>query len=138
MFFEQTKELAAEEFKRLTGVKAETFAVMVEILREAGLKKRKPGRPSKLSLEDQVLMTLMYLREHRTYFHIAHTYRLNTSSAFRIIRHVEDTLSKAEVFSLFPEPNGDGLACHPCTLRMSADVCRRGMFAGGDDTDASG
>ena len=100
MFFEQTKELAAEEFKRLTGVKAETFAVMVEILREAGLKKRKPGRPSKLSLEDQVLMTLMYLREHRTYFHIAHTYRLNTSSAFRIIRHVEDTLSKAEVFSL--------------------------------------
>lgn len=45
-------------------------------------------------------MTLMYLRENRTYFHIAHTYRLNASSAFRIMRHVEDALSKAEVFSL--------------------------------------
>ena len=100
MFYEQTKELAAEAFKRLTGVKAETFAVMVEVLREAGFKKRKPGRPNKLSLEDQVLMTLMYLRENRTYFHIAHTYRLNASSAFRIIRYVEDTLSKTEVFSL--------------------------------------
>ena len=100
MFYEQVKELAAEEFKRLTGVKAETFTVMVEVLREAGFKKRKPGRPSKLSSEDQILMTLMYLRENRTYFHIAHTYRLNASSAFRIIRRVEDTLSKAEVFSL--------------------------------------
>lgn len=100
MFYEQVKELVAEEFKRLTGVKTETFAVMVEILREAKLKRRKPGRPSKLSLEDQVLMTLMYLRENRTYFHIAHTYRLNASSAFRIIRHVEDTLSKAKIFSL--------------------------------------
>ena len=100
MFYEQVKELAAEEFKRLTGVKAETFAVMVEMLREAGFKKRKSGRPSKLSVENQVLMTLMYLRENRTYFHIALTYRLDASSAFRIIRRVEDTLSKAEIFSL--------------------------------------
>ena len=100
MFYEEVKELAAEEFKRLTGVKAKTFTVMVEVLREAGLKKCKSGRPSKLSLEDQALMTLMYLRENRTYFHIAHTYKLNASSAFRIIRRVEDTLSKAEAFSL--------------------------------------
>lgn len=56
MFYEQVKELTAEEFKRLTGVKTETFAVIVEVLREARLKKHKPGRPSKLSLEDQVLL----------------------------------------------------------------------------------
>lgn len=100
MFYEQVKKLSEEEFKRLTGVKAETFAVMVKALREEALKKRKAGRPSKLSVEDQVLMTLMYLRENRTYFHIAHTYRLNASTAYRIIRHVEDTLSKAEAFKL--------------------------------------
>lgn len=70
MFYEQVKELSAEEFKRLSGVKAETFAVMVEALRTAEHKKRKAGRPKKLNLEDQVLMTLRYLRENRTYFHI--------------------------------------------------------------------
>ena len=100
MFYEQVKELAEEPFKRLTGVKPETFTVMVEALREAAGKKRKSGRPSKLSVEDQVLMTLMYLRENRTYFHIGHTYSLNASTAYRIIKHVEDTLSKVEAFKL--------------------------------------
>jgi hypothetical protein len=33
--------------------------------------KHKPGHPAKLSLEDQVLLTLQYWREYRTYFHIA-------------------------------------------------------------------
>ena len=72
MFYEQVKELAAEPFKRLTGVKPETVGAMIEGLQRAEAGKRKPGRPSKLSLENQVLLTLMYLRENRTYFHIGH------------------------------------------------------------------
>ncbi len=64
MFHEQVKELASEPFRRLTGVKPETFAVMVEALATAVRHKRKSGRPSKLSFEDQVLLTLMYLREN--------------------------------------------------------------------------
>ncbi len=45
-------------------------------------------------------MTLMYLRENRTYFHIGHSYRINASTAYRLVRHAEDTLSKVEAFKL--------------------------------------
>ncbi len=74
--------------------------MMVEALRGATARKRKPGRPSKLKLEDQLLMTLMYLRENRTYFHIGHAYGVNASTAYRIVRHVENILSKEKAFSL--------------------------------------
>lgn len=100
MFYEQVKDLASEPFKRLTGVKPKTFSVMVESLRAATVQKRKSGRPSKLKLEDQVLMTLMYLRENRTYFHIGHAYGVNASTAYRLVRHIEAVLSKEEMFSL--------------------------------------
>ena len=33
-------------------------------------KKKKPGCPCKLIIEDQVLMTLQYLREYRIQYHI--------------------------------------------------------------------
>lgn len=100
MFYEQVKDLASEPFKRLTGVKPETFRVMVEALRKAAKGKRKSGRPSKLRVEDQLLMTLMYLRENRTYFHIGHAYGVNASTAYRTVRHVEDVLAKEKTFSL--------------------------------------
>ena len=63
-------------------------------------KKPKPGRPPKLSLEDQVLLALQYWREYRTYFHIAQSWNINESTAFRIVRHVEDTLIRSGRFSL--------------------------------------
>ena len=37
-------------------------------------KQKKPGKPSKLSVEDQVLMSLEYWREYRTYFHITRSW----------------------------------------------------------------
>ncbi len=65
---------------------------MVAVLRDAELQKL-PGRPSKLGLEDQLLMTLEYWREYRTYFHIGQSWRVNESTAYRIIRRTEQTLS---------------------------------------------
>lgn len=56
MFYEQVKDLGLEPFKRLTGVKPETCAVMVRAFRVAASKKRKSGRPSKLLIEDQLLI----------------------------------------------------------------------------------
>ncbi|ACP20953.1 hypothetical protein Aasi_1643 [Candidatus Amoebophilus asiaticus 5a2] len=62
------KTLKPEEFRRLTGVKAETFAKMLAIIQKAiQTKKAKVGRPNKLSCEQMFLMTLEYLREYRTY-----------------------------------------------------------------------
>lgn len=53
-----------------------------------------------MSLEDQVLMTLEYLREDRTYFHIATSWGVDESTAYRIIRTVEDTLIQSRKFRL--------------------------------------
>jgi hypothetical protein len=60
----------------------------------------KPGRPPKLSVEDQVLMTLEYWREYRTYFHIAKSWGIAESNVWRIIRRVEDVLSQSKAFPL--------------------------------------
>jgi len=59
MTYEQVKYLKPEEFKRLCGVRPETLAQMVEVLQNCK-QQQPPGRPSKLSVEDQVLMTLEY------------------------------------------------------------------------------
>lgn len=99
MTYERVKHLKLEEFKRLSGVRPETFRQMVTVLEQAK-QQLKPGRPSKLSLEDQVLMTLEYLREYRTYFHIAQTWGVYESTAYRIIRTVEDTLIGSKKFNL--------------------------------------
>ena len=96
MTYEKVKDLKPEEFKRLCGVRIETFAVMVKLVEEKDKQKTKTGRPSKLSVENQVLMTLEYLREYRTYFHIGQHWGLNESTAYRIIRKVENILIKSK------------------------------------------
>ena len=68
---------------------------MLDILREADAKKKaKGGRKSKLSIEDQLVMALEYIREYRTYFHIATNYGISQSVAYQIIRCIEYTLVK--------------------------------------------
>ena len=100
MRFELVSQLSGEEFRRLTGVKRETFK-MVELLGVArSAKKAFGGRPNKLSVEDTLLMTLEYLREYRTYFHISKSYNISEGYAYKLIRWVEDTLIKSKTFSL--------------------------------------
>ncbi|GHU82621.1 hypothetical protein AGMMS50284_4800 [Clostridia bacterium] len=60
----------------------------------------KGGPKPKLSLEDMLLATLEYLREYRTYAHIAVGYEVSESQIFRIIKWVEYTLIKDGTFSL--------------------------------------
>lgn len=101
MRFDQVNELEDKRFSRLTGVKKATFSKMVDILRQAdSLKKSKGGRKNKLNLEDQLLVTLEYLREYRTYFHIGQNYGISESSAYKTIKWVEDTLIKHPNFAL--------------------------------------
>lgn len=72
MKFKQLREESEEGFRRLTGIKRTTFNVMTEILRKAEEElKVKGGKPNKLAVEERLLMTLEYLREYRTYFHIS-------------------------------------------------------------------
>lgn len=97
---QEAKKLAPSEFKRLCGVDPETFAFMVEIVQTHQNQKKVSGRPSKLNVEDQILMTLEYLREYRTYFHIAKDWGVDESTAFRVVRKVEDILIKSSRFKL--------------------------------------
>ena len=95
MTYKQVKKLKAEEFKRLSGVHYETFNQMVEIVKKVYCSRKITGRPPKLKVEDQVLMTLEYLREYRTYFHLGATWGINESTAYRIVKKVEDILIQA-------------------------------------------
>jgi len=95
------EKLPPEKFKRLTGVKIETFNAIVNVLREAEkIKQRRGGPKYILSLEDRVLMFLEYLREYRTYAHIAQSRNICESACFRCIRWIENTLIKCKKFSL--------------------------------------
>jgi hypothetical protein len=75
MKYEQVKKLEEEKFRRLTGLKKETFDKMLSILTDAEIKKKaKGGRKNKLSIENRLLMALEYIREYRTYFHVSQSY----------------------------------------------------------------
>ena len=97
----RTSHLNEEDFRRLTGVKRETFAAMLKILREAHKRKKvNGGRPNKLSVRKMLLMSMEYLREYRTYFHVSLNYGLSESAAYETIRWVEQTLISDGTFSL--------------------------------------
>ena len=101
MKYENIKGYTEEKFRRITGVKRATYEKMLEILRPEKEKLTKKGGPKpKLSLENMLLATLEYLREYRTYAHVAASYGVSESSIYRIIKWVEDTLIKDGTFSL--------------------------------------
>lgn len=101
MKFENLKKLTSKQFRRLTGVKPQTFEKMVEIIKAADrIKKARGGRPNKLTVEARILMTLEYLREYRTYAHIAASYGLSESNTFENIREIENVLVKSNEFRL--------------------------------------
>jgi hypothetical protein len=99
--YESFKILPQKHFKRLTGVKCETFEKMIRVLeKEKNKRYRKAGRRGRLSIEDKLLMALEYLREYRTYFHLGKSYGLSESACYRSCRWVEDTLIKSGEFAL--------------------------------------
>jgi hypothetical protein len=99
--YEQVKSLSDDQFRRLTGVKRGTFDRMIKILEEEDKKKKKKGgRRNKLSMENQLLMALEYIREYRTYFHVSQSYGISESSCYKGIKWIEDTLIKHPDFAL--------------------------------------
>ena len=105
MKYEIIKRYKCEKFRRIKGIKRETFEKCVEILnnkyeKEHKKNERKSGRKSKLTMEDKLLGTLEYLREYRTYAHIGASYNVHESQIVRCVRWVEDTLIKDGTFSL--------------------------------------
>jgi hypothetical protein len=100
MKYKEIQNLSPSKFKRLCGVRLETFNEMITIVKNYFQKHKKTGRPSKLSIEDQILMTLEYLREYRTYFHIGQSWGLDESNVYRTIKKIENILIQCEAFQL--------------------------------------
>lgn len=103
MRWETTKIYSDKDFKRLVGIKRSTFDAMIEEL-ELYFKthRRHPtkGTKAKLSLEDKLLMMLMYYREYRTFFHVSSAYGISESQCYRIVVKLESILIASKKFHL--------------------------------------
>jgi len=74
---------------------------MVRLVSENEADRKKiSGRPSKLSYEDQVLLTLEYLREYQTYFSLAQIYGISEANTYKICKRVENILVRSKEFRL--------------------------------------
>ena len=101
MKYEKIAEYSNTKFRRITGIKRAAFDKMVEILGKGYAEKhRRRGKKPKLSIEALLLAPLEYLREYRTYAHIAASYGIAESNIYRRIKWIEDTLIRDGTFSL--------------------------------------
>ena len=88
-------------FKRLYGVKPDTFEKMLSILQKEYNKMHKTGgSPPKLTVNDKLKVTLKYLREYRTMESIGADYGVSKSTICESIQWVENTLAKDKTFKL--------------------------------------
>lgn len=99
--YDMIKGLSSDRFRRLTGVSKSVFQIMVGVIQAVEHERmKKGGKPSYLKTEDKLLMTLEYLREYRTYFHLGQSYGLSESACYRNCRWVEEVLVRNKTFSL--------------------------------------
>lgn len=96
MRYEHLCQKPDDVFKRLSGVTRPIFNTMVSIVAQS----KKTGRPHSLSFEDQVLLTLEYLRTYKTQLELSADYGISESNINRTIIKVENTLIKSGQFSL--------------------------------------
>lgn len=99
--YDKAQKLSDVDFKQIIGVRRETFGEMVKVLSaEYQRKHERGGRPSKLTLEEQLLMTLKYLRQYVTQKELAYEFEVGEATIHDTIVWVEDTLVKDEKFKL--------------------------------------
>lgn len=89
------------DFRRVVGVKKETFKSMTKVIgRHYRAKKSKGGTKRSLGINDEVLLMLEYYREYRTFKHIGVDYGVSESTANYIVRKIEKILIKDPQFHL--------------------------------------
>ena len=99
--YEKTNKLKDADFKQIIGVKRETFAEMVNVLTTAYVKKHeKGGRTPKLTIPEQLIMSLKYLRQYVTQKELAYEFEVGEATVHDTIEWVENTLVSSEKFKL--------------------------------------
>ena len=99
--YSKVKNLTDKDFKRVVGVKKETFKDMLKVVRNHYKdKKAKGGTNRALSATDELLMMLEYYREYRTFKHIGIDYGVSESTAHYVVTKIEKILIKEPRFHL--------------------------------------
>ncbi|UQN06734.1 transposase family protein [Deinococcus sp. QL22] len=89
-----------KQFRRRTGVSPETFAEMEEVLTLREGRKKKSGRPAALSVAEQLLMTLEFWREYRTFAHLGDDWGVHDDGVHRTVQRVEAALIASAHFQM--------------------------------------
>lgn len=103
MSWDKVSVLQGKKFRRHTGVYRAVFEQMVACVQAAKTAQRKHptrGKKAALSIENQVLITVLYWREYRDQEHIALDYGVSQSTISRVIEEVETILIQSGQFSL--------------------------------------
>lgn len=88
-------------FRRLTGVSRGVYTLMLSTLMEYEQKHRsKTGRKSKINLENQLLLTLLYWKNYGNLLFFAHFWNVHLTTIDRIIKKVERILGDSGQFDL--------------------------------------
>lgn len=97
----KVNKLSNEDFKRVVGVKKETFKEMVKVVtKHYRQTKSKGGTNRSLSANDETLMMLEYYREYRTFKHLGVDYGVSESTAHYIVTKIEKILIVQPQFHL--------------------------------------
>lgn len=124
--FEKYKLKRPADFTRLVGVNYGTFNIILaklknEIIRYRQTKLvRNRGLPSSLSIEDQLLLTLTYLRQHHTFLQLGEMFSISESYAHKRYTFITKRLLKA-----MDIPNDQSLTADH--LKVIADVTEQAI-----------
>jgi len=91
--YSKVRNLTDKDFKRVVGVKKETFKEMLKVVRKHYKDaKVKGGTNRALSTTDELLMMLEYYREYRTFKHLGVDYGVSESTAHYVVTKIEKIL----------------------------------------------
>ncbi|MDQ3180887.1 MAG: transposase family protein [Acidobacteriota bacterium] len=124
--FEKYKLKRPVEFTRLVGVNYAAFNIILEKLKNEIIRYRQTklvrnrGLPSSLSIEDQLLLTLTYLRQHHTFLQLGEMFSISESYAHKRYTFITKRLLKA-----MDIPNDKSLTAD--NLKIIADVTEQAI-----------
>jgi hypothetical protein len=99
--YTKAMSLSPADFKQIIGVETDTFAAMLDVLREAyAAKHRRRGRHASLPLEDILFMSLKYWRQYVTQKELSFEFGVGEATVHDWIVWTEDTLVKHGKFRL--------------------------------------
>ena len=128
--FHKVNKLSETDFRRVVGVKRDTFQDMVKVVRRHYRQmKHKGGTNKSMSANDETLMMLEYYREYRTFKHLGVDYEVSESTAHYIVTKIEKIFIVEPQFHLeklkYIEPQKDVEDIEITVVDVTESQCER-------------